>query len=49
MDETKLVLFELTRFLGGFWATEIGVSGMEVMGFWLLMNGGPGLIQKNIV
>ena len=32
MDETKLVLFELARILGGCWATGIGVSGTVVMG-----------------
>ena len=32
MDEVELVLFDLARFLDGFWATGIGVSGMEVTG-----------------
>ena len=32
MDERELVLFELTRFLDGFWAAGIGVSGTEVTG-----------------
>ena len=31
MDEMELVLFKLTCFLDSFWATEIGVSGTDVM------------------
>ena len=31
MDKMEL-LFELARFLDGFWATRIGVSGTEVTG-----------------